>query len=132
LHAPFLAGHFWYSPSPSTPFAPAGFNDTAAVAVKAPVHNAAPSVIPAQIISKPTPQYTAEARTLKLEGAVILEVVFEASGHMRVVRVVQGLGHGLDESAIAAASQIRFNPAKRDGQPSDCSAQIRIVFELAS
>jgi TonB family protein len=48
------------------------------------------------------------------------------------VRVVQGLGHGLDESAIAAASRIRFNPAKRDGQPSDYSAQIRIVFELAS
>jgi TonB family protein len=109
-----------------------GFNDTAAVAVKVPVHDPAPSVVPAQIISKPTPQYTAEARTLKLEGAVILEVVFEASGHMRVVRVVQGLGHGLDESAIAAASQIRFKPAKKDGQPSDYSAQIRIVFELAS
>jgi TonB family protein len=109
-----------------------GFNDTAAAAVKVPVHDAAPSVVPAQIISKPTPQYTAEARTLKLEGAVILEVVFEASGHMRVVRVVQGLGHGLDESAIAAASQICFKPAKKDGQPSDYSAQIRIVFELAS
>ena len=110
----------------------AGFNDKAAVAVKAPVHDAAPSVVPAQIISKPTPQYTAEARTLKLEGAVILEVVFEASGHIRVVRVLQGLGHGLDESAIAAASQIRFKPAKKDGQLSDYSAQIRIIFELAS
>ena len=110
----------------------AGFNDTAAVAVKVPVHDAASSMLPAQIISKPTPQYTAEARTLKLEGTVILEVVFEASGHMRVVRVVQGLGHGLDESAIAAASQIRFEPAKKDGQPSDYSAQVRIVFELAS
>jgi TonB family protein len=111
---------------------PAGFNDTAAVAVKVPVHDTAPSVVPAQIISKPTPQYTAEARTLKLEGAVILEVVFEASGHIRVVRVLQGLGHGLDESAIAAASQIRFKPAKKDGQLSDYSAQIRIIFELAS
>jgi TonB family protein len=110
----------------------AGFNDTAEVAVRVPVHDAAPSVVPAQIISKPTPQYTAEARTLKLEGVVILNVVFEASGHMRVVRVVQGLGHGLDESAIAAASLIRFKPAKKDGQPSDYSAQIRIVFELAS
>ena len=46
----------------------AGFNDTAAVAVKTPVHDAAPSVVPAQIISKPTPQYTAEARILKLEA----------------------------------------------------------------
>jgi TonB family protein len=111
---------------------PAGFNDTAAVAVKVPVHDTAPSVVPAQIISKPTPQYTAEARRLKLEGAVILEVVFEASGHIRVVRVLQGLGHGLDESAIAAASQIRFKPAKKDGQLSDYGAQIRIIFELAS
>jgi TonB family protein len=109
-----------------------GFNDTTAVAVKVPAHDVAPSVVPAQIISKPTPQYTAEARTLKLEGAVILDVVFEASGRIHVVRVLQGLGHGLDESAIAAATQIRFTPAKKDGQPSDYSAQIRIIFELAS
>jgi TonB family protein len=87
--------------------------------------------IPAEIISKPTPAYTPEARNLRIEGDVVLEVVFEASGRLRVVRIVQGLGHGLDESATRAAEQIRFKPAQRDGQPADYAATVHIVFQLA-
>ena len=52
-------------------------------------------MIPAEVISKPTPAYTVEARNLRIEGEVVLEVVFEASGKLRIVRVVQSLGHGL-------------------------------------
>ena len=59
--------------------------------------DAAGKMVPAEVISKPTPAYTAEARNLRIEGEVVLEVVFEASGKLRVLRVVQGLGHGLDE-----------------------------------
>jgi TonB family protein len=88
-------------------------------------------MVPAEVISKPTPTYTVEARNLRIEGEVVLEVVFEASGRLRIVRVVQGLGHGLDESAVHAAEQIRFKPAKRDGQPSDYTALVHIVFQLA-
>jgi TonB family protein len=83
------------------------------------------------VVFKPTPAYTTEARNLRIEGEVVLEVVFEASGRLRIVRVVQGLGHGLDESAVHAAEQIRFKPAKRDGQPSDYTALVHIVFQLA-
>ncbi len=90
-----------------------------------------PSLIPAEILFKPTPAYTAEARKLRIEGEVLLEVVFEASGAIRVMRVVSGLGHGLDESAIQAAEQIRFKPALRDGQPSDSTGILHIVFQLA-
>jgi len=43
----------------------------------------------------------------------------------------QRLGHGLDEAASHAAEQIRFKPAKRDGQPSDYTALVHIVFQLA-
>ncbi|MBZ5652389.1 MAG: energy transducer TonB [Acidobacteriia bacterium] len=46
-------------------------------------------------------------------------------------RSCQGLGHGLDEAASHAAEQIRFKPAKRDGQPSDYTALVHIVFQLA-
>jgi len=88
-------------------------------------------MVPAEVISKPTPAYTPEARNLRVEGEVVLEVVFEASGKLRVLRVVQSLGHGLDEAAVRAAEQIRFKPAKRDGQPSDSTALIHIVFQLA-
>jgi TonB family protein len=87
--------------------------------------------VPAEILSKPTPAYTDEARRLRVEGEVLLEVVLEASGRVHVVRVVRGLGHGLDESAVRAAEQISFKPALRDGQPSDSTAVLHIIFQLA-
>jgi TonB family protein len=87
--------------------------------------------LPVQIISKPTPAYTPDARAAKIEGEVLLEVVFSASGKLQVVRVVRGLGHGLDESAIRAAEQIRYKPATRGGSPIDSSATLHIVFQMA-
>jgi TonB family protein len=84
------------------------------------------------ILNKPNPSYSTEARTIRLEGDVVLEVVFLASGQVQVIRVVSGLGHGLDEAAMQAAKQIRFRPAKRDGQPVDFHARVRIEFRLAN
>ena len=72
-----------------------------------------------------------EARAQRIEGEVLLEVVFEASGKLRVLRVVRGLGHGLDDAAVQAAEQIRFKPALKDGQPSDSTAVVHIIFQLA-
>ena len=92
---------------------------------------AAARLVPAEILSKPTPIYTDEARSQRIEGEVLLEVVFEASGKLHVVRVVRGLGHGLDENAVHAAEQIRFKPALKDGQPSDSTAVVHIIFQLA-
>jgi TonB family protein len=89
------------------------------------------NVIPVEIISKPTPVYTDEARQKKIEGEVLLEVVFEASGGIHIVRVVRGLGHGLDDAAVRAAEQIRFKPATKNGQPSDSTAVVHIIFQLA-
>jgi len=70
-----------------------------------------------EILSKPTPVYTQEARDLKLEGQVLLDILFTADGHVQVQRVVRGLGHGLDEAAQVAASKMRFKPAMKNGQP---------------
>jgi TonB family protein len=103
------------------------------------VHNA-PKIIQAdsgpptnavEITFKPQPVYTDEARTLKLEGEVLLEVMFGASGTLHVNRVVKGLGHGLDEAAITAANKMRFKPALRNGQPVDSTAIVHVSFQMA-
>src|SRR5262249_23939805 len=90
-----------------------------------------PSETPVEIISKPRPQYTEEARALKLEGAVLLRVLFTAQGEVRVLETVRGLGHGLDENAVQVARQIRFKPALRNGVAVDSRATVQIIFQLA-
>ena len=82
------------------------------------------------ILYKPNPPYSREGRELKLQGDVVLEVVFLASGQLQIVRVVSGLGHGMDEEAIQAAQRIRFTPAMRVGHPVDSPALLRIEFRL--
>lgn len=84
-----------------------------------------------EIISKPRPVYTEEARSLRIEGEVVLEVLFVHSGELRVLRVLGGLGHGLDGAAVEAAEKIRFKPARRNGQPVDHTATLRVLFRLA-
>jgi len=90
-----------------------------------------PATIPVEITFKPQPVYTDEARSLKLEGEVLLEVMFSANGTLHVNRVVRGLGHGLDEAAMAAANKMRFKPALRLGQPVDSTAVVHVLFQLA-
>jgi TonB family protein len=84
-----------------------------------------------EIVSKPSPQYTSEARQLKIEGNVILRVTFTAGGQVVVQSLVHGLGHGLDEEARRVAQQIRFHPATRNGQAVDMTTNITITFQLA-
>ena len=110
-----------------------GFAD-ATVADNTPKKKAASGDAPTtmvDILDKPHPQYSAEGRTLRLEGDVVLDLVFQADGTVQVNRVISGLGHGLDEAAVRAAQQIKFKAAKRDGQPVDFPARVRIEFRLA-
>lgn len=95
-----------------------------------PLDTGAPTT-PVEITFKPNPAYTDEARGLKLQGEVLLEVSFGANGTLHVNRVVRGLGHGLDENAIAAANKMRFKPAQRAGQPVDSTAIVHVVFQMA-
>jgi TonB family protein len=87
--------------------------------------------IAAQILEKPRPIYTEEARSLHIEGEVQLEVLFSASGEIHILRVIRGLGHGLDENAQHAAMAIRFLPAKREGRAVDSTALVHIIFQLS-
>ena len=91
----------------------------------------APVEVPVEILSKPTPAYTDEARALKIEGEVALEVEFAATGEIRVLKVVRSLGHGLDECAARAVQGMRFKPATRHGQVIDFRTTVTIVFRLA-
>jgi len=110
-----------------------GFGGVLSVASVATVRRNLPSQpISAQILEKPRPAYTEEARRLRIEGEVQLEVLFRATGEVNILRVIRGLGHGLDENAAQATRTIRFLPAKKDGQPIDSTATVHIIFQLAS
>lgn len=109
-------------------FAGTGIGGTAAPPMAAP---ARPSFIPPEVISEPHPQYTAEARQARVQGEVTLQVRFLATGQVQVIRVINGLGHGLDEQAKRVAEQIRFKPAMRDGQAVDHTTLIHVTFQLA-
>jgi periplasmic protein TonB len=93
--------------------------------------DAAPLTESIVILSKPNPVYTDEARRLGIEGEVLVDVVFLASGQIKVEGISKGLGHGLDEAAIRAAQQIRFKPALQEGHAVDFPATVHIVFQIA-
>jgi TonB family protein len=109
-----------------------GFGDqTARPAESRPANRPEPNAYKSvEILFKPKPVYTKDARDSRVEGEVSLEVVFLATGEIRVGRVLHGLGHGLDEAAQQAAALVRFKPATRAGVPVDTPATIRITFEL--
>lgn len=104
-----------------------------AAVTAAPVQQVAatPQFSSIEVLSKPAVQYTSEARQLKIQGDVVLRVTFTAAGQVVVQGVTRGLGHGLDEEAKRVASQIRFRPATKNGQPVDSTTTITITFQLA-
>jgi TonB family protein len=87
--------------------------------------------VPVSIQSKPNPVYTAEARQHRVEGEVLLNVVFTADGKVRVLNVVRGLGYGLDEAAQRAVQGLKFSPAQREGKPVDSNATLHVIFQLS-
>ena len=84
----------------------------------------------ARVLSKPEPQYTEEARKNQVTGTVVLRAVFTSGGQVTNIRAVSGLPFGLTEKAIAAARQIRFQPATKDGRPVSMYIQLEYNFNL--
>jgi TonB family protein len=84
----------------------------------------------ARLISKPEPQYTEDARKNQITGTVVLKVVFASSGQVTNIRTVSGLPFGLTERAIAAARQIKFVPATKDGHQVSMWMQLEYNFNL--
>ena len=111
--------------------ASAGIPSAPTVQVAALRTTAEPKSTNLEVLSKPTVQYTSEARQLKVQGDVILRVTFTANGQVVIRGVMHGLGYGLDEEARRVAQQIRFHPATRNGQAVDMTTNITITFQLA-
>jgi periplasmic protein TonB len=83
-----------------------------------------------QAVAAPDPQYTEEARSAKIEGTCILWLIVDQQGNPKDIRVIRGLGHGLDARAIEAVKQWRFHPALKDGQPVNVQISVQIGFHL--
>jgi TonB family protein len=84
----------------------------------------------ARLLFKPEPQYTEEARINQITGTVVLRVIFSSSGEVDQIRALRTLPFGLTERAIAAARQIRFVPAMKNGRPVSVFMQLEYNFNL--
>ncbi len=83
-----------------------------------------------RIIYREEPEFSDEARKNKYQGAVLLDVVIGVDGRIHDVRVIRSLGMGLDEKAIEAARNWRFEPGKKDGLPVSVEVNMEVNFHL--
>jgi TonB family protein len=82
------------------------------------------------VLYKIDPEYTEDAREAKYSGTVVLYIEVDPSGHAKNMRLVKGIGHGLDEKAIEAVNKWRFRPGMKDGKPVVVAAHIEVNFRL--
>jgi TonB family protein len=85
---------------------------------------------PVRILSKPRANYTEMARQNGTEGIVTLKVTFLASGQIGGITPISALPDGLTEQAIAAARNIKFEPAERGGQAFSVTKTIEYLFVI--
>jgi protein TonB len=83
-----------------------------------------------QPVSTPDPEYTEEARIAKTQGTCVLRLIVDEQGRPRDIRVIHGLGAGLDAKAIEAVQQWRFQPATKDGRPVNVQISVEVGFRL--
>ena len=81
-------------------------------------------------MSRWQPAYTPEAQQANVEGKVKLEVTIDATGHVTSVRVLSGLGFGLDEAAMSAVKQWTFSPAQKCGSAVPTTIKMGVSFGL--
>jgi protein TonB len=85
---------------------------------------------PPTLLREVRPDYTEAARQRGVEGDVLMEIVVRRDGSVGDVRVLQGLGHGLDGRAVQAVRQWRFQPARLRGQPVDVLVEVAMEFKI--
>jgi TonB family protein len=86
--------------------------------------------VKARILEKPEPTYTEAARKNQITGTVVIKAVFSSSGQVTNIVAISRLPDGLTEKALAAARQIRFIPAMKDGHPVSMYVQMEYNFNL--
>jgi TonB family protein len=81
-------------------------------------------------IYAPNPPFSEQARKAKVQGTILLAVSVTASGDVADVKVVKGLGSGLDESAVATVRTWKFKPGTEDGTPVKSEINVEVSFHL--
>lgn len=84
----------------------------------------------AQVLKKPNPSYTKEARKNQVTGTVVLRCVFTSKGTVTNIHVISGLPDGLTERAVEAAKKIKFTPATKDGHAVSMWMELQYNFNL--
>lgn len=84
----------------------------------------------ARILSRPSPIYSEEARRSQVSGTVQLRTVLKFDGTVEIQSVIEGLPHGLTESAVEAAKKVRFEPARRNNKPVSQGMILEYNFNL--
>ncbi|HZU21801.1 MAG TPA: energy transducer TonB, partial [Terriglobales bacterium] len=87
-------------------------------------------VSPPKGIYTPDPEYSEEARKAKYQGVVVLWLIVNPDGRPRDIKVARSLGMGLDQKAIEAVRNWKFEPAKKDGQPVAVQINVEVNFRL--
>lgn len=87
-------------------------------------------ITPIKILSKPQARYTDKGRGAGIQGTITLYVLFAANGKVSFILPLKTLGYGLDENAINAASQIRFEPARKNGVPVSLVKMVSYSFTI--
>jgi protein TonB len=83
-----------------------------------------------ELVREVKPDYTEEARRRSLSGDVVLEIIVRSDGRVGAIKVLQGLGSGLNERAVDAVRQWQFTPARRLGTPVDVLVEVAVEFRL--
>jgi TonB family protein len=81
-------------------------------------------------IATPDPEYSEEARKAKYQGVCVLWLIVGPDGRPRDIKVARTLGMGLDQKAIEAVRQWKFEPAMKDGQPVAVQINVEVNFRL--
>jgi TonB family protein len=83
------------------------------------------------IISQPSPDYTEQARKDNVQGVVLVGLVVDEHGLPQHVKLLRGLGDGLDEKAVETAKKYVFKPGTENGKPAAVYVNVEVKFELA-
>ena len=86
---------------------------------------------PPVAMSKVQPEYTRQAKNAGIEGTVLVYAEIGKDGRAHRMRVLKGLGYGLDARAIDAVGQWRFRPGTKNGLRVATPATIEVKFRLA-
>jgi TonB family protein len=107
-----------------------GFQDGSGTGKPETFYRVGGGVLPPKVLFKLEPDYSQEARALKVQGTVTLQIIVGEDGGVHDVKVLRGVGLGLEQKAVEAIRQWRFAPGTKDGLPVNVIATVEMNFRL--